>query len=141
MSNRNKPKHFLVFKIVGFVGILLLIFGIILTIKGFGDFESNNFMIGAFVSPLGLFISAIGLSIGFKPEIRKKSIQSYKYIQEQNKEDLKEIISSTAKITEDAITTTAKAVKNGVDNVIYCKYCGAQIDTDSVFCKKCGKAQ
>ena len=139
MSNNNKPKYFIVFKIVGFIGIILAIIGFILACKGFGDFESNNFMIGMFLGPIGMFLAFTSLIIGFRPELTKLSTKSVKYIQEENKEDLKDIVTTNAQITKDAVTTTVQAVKEGIEDQIYCKYCGNKIDKDSVFCKHCGK--
>ena len=91
MDNNNKPKHFMVFKIVGFIGITLAIIGFVLTFVGFGDFESNNFMIGGFMAAFGLFIGISCLMIGFRPEITKMSAKSAKYIQQENKEDFRDI--------------------------------------------------
>ena len=47
--NKN-PLYFLIFKLIGVVGIVAAVTGIILSIVGFGDFESNNFMIGGFLT-------------------------------------------------------------------------------------------
>lgn len=141
MNNNNKPKHFLIFKIVGFTGIFLAIIGFILIFVGFGDFESNNFIIGGFMTTFGLFIGVSCLAIGFRPEITKILTQSTKYIQQENKEDLKDIANNTADITSEAITKTATAIKKGLNDKIFCKYCGEKIDSDSKFCNKCGKEQ
>ena len=86
MNNNSKPKHFIVFKIIGFLGIILAIIGFALTVDGFDDFESNNFMIGVLMSTFGFFIGVSGLMIGFRPEITKMSTKSVKYIQKENKE-------------------------------------------------------
>ena len=61
----------------------------------------------------------------------------------QNEEMLKDTADRTAEIHKDAFKTIVHSVKEGLteDSKIYCKYCGAQIDTDSKFCKKCGKEQ
>ena len=141
MSNNNKPKYFIIFKIVGFIGIILAIIGFILACKGFGDFESNNFMIGGLMATFGLFMGVSCLVIGFRPEITKMSTKSIKYIQQENKEDLKDIINTTAEIASEAVTTTATAIKQGIEDTIFCKHCGAKIDFDSKFCNKCGKEQ
>ena len=141
MSNNNKPKYFIIFKIVGFIGIILAITGFVLTFVGFGDFESNNFMIGGLIAAFGLFIGVSGLMIGFRPEITKASTQSIKYIQQENKEDLKDIASNAAEIASEAITKTATAIKTGLDDKMFCKHCGEKIDSDSKFCNKCGKEQ
>ena len=58
-----KPKHFIIFKIIGIIGIILAIIGFVLTFVGFGDFESNNFMIGGLMTTFGLFIGVSCLVI------------------------------------------------------------------------------
>ena len=141
MNNNNKPKHFIVFKIVGFIGIILAIIGFALTVVGFDDFESNNFMIGGLMATFGLFIGISGLMIGFRPEITKMSTKSVKYIQQENKEYFKDIASNAADIASEAITKTTTAIKTGLDDKIFCKHCGEKIDSDSKFCNKCGKEQ
>ena len=137
----NKPKHFIIFKIIGLIGIILAIIGFVLTFVGFGDFESNNFMIGGFLTIFGMFIGIPCLIIGFRPEITKMSAKSAKYIQQENKEDFRDIASNTAEIASEAITKTTTAIKKGLDDKIFCKYCGEKIDSDSKFCNKCGKEQ
>ena len=138
----KKPKHFLVFKIIAVVGIAVLIGGLVLIITGFGDFESNNFMIGGIMMPVGLFIGVTGFMFGFAPEISKMSAKSAKYIQNENKQDLMDIANTRAEIMEGAVTKTAKAFKEGfAEDTKYCKHCGAVIDADSKFCSKCGKEQ
>lgn len=139
MSNNNKPKHFLVLKIVGFLGLAVAITGIIFLIIGFGDFETEFFMIGGFMMAFGLMATFPCLIIGFSPEISKLSTKTTKYIQQQNKEDLTDIANTSAEITEGAISKSAKAVKNGLKDTMFCKHCGAEIDSDSKFCKSCGK--
>ena len=138
---KNKPKHFIIFKIIGLIGIILAIIGFVLTFVGFGDFESNNFMIGGFLTAFGLFIGISCLIIGFRPEITKMSAKSAKYIQQENKEDFRDIASNTAEMASEAITKTTTAIKKGLDDKIFCKYCGEKIDSDSKFCNKCGKEQ
>ena len=137
----NKPKHFIIFKIIGLIGIILAFIGFVLTFVGFGGFESNNFMIGGFLTTFGLFIGISCLTIGFRPEITKMSAKSAKYIQQENKEDFRDIASNTADITSEAITKTTTAIKKGLDDKIFCKHCGEKIDSDSKFCNKCGKEQ
>ena len=139
----KKPKHFIVFKIIGFIGIVATIVGFILSFSGFGNFENNNFMIGAFLAPFGMFIGIGGLVIGFSPEISKMSAKSTKHIINENKDDLIDITKTSADIVEDAITQTAKAAYKGLTekDSKFCKYCGHQIEKDSIFCNKCGKEQ
>ena len=138
MDNK-KPKHFLILKIIGFIALGLTILGFVLTFTGFGDHESNNFMIGGFITSFGFFATVICLVSGFRPEITKMATKSAKYIQEENKEDLTEIASTTADITGEAVTKTVKAIKKGTKNTMFCKYCGAEIGEDFKFCSKCGK--
>ena len=109
--------------------------------EGFDDFETNNFMIGSLLTPIGLFAGVSGFAIGFKPEITKMTVKSAKYIQKENQNDLNEIANTTADIAKDAVTTTTKAVAHGITNeeTMFCKHCGAKIDVDSKFCKSCGK--
>lgn len=108
---------------------------------GFGDFYSNNFIIGGFITVIGLFIGLGCLVSGFHPEIAKMQAKSVKYIRENNKEDLKDIASNSAHISSDAIVTVTKSVKKGLEDTMFCKHCGVEIDKDSKFCKSCGKEQ
>ena len=107
-------KHLLVFKIIGFIGLGVALLGITKLMSGFGDFSTNNFMIGMFMFPVGMFIGFTCLIIGFRPEMAKLSTKTARYIQEENKEDLKEIVTTTAEIHSEAVTVTAKAIKEGL---------------------------
>ena len=142
VMNDQKPKHFLIFKIIGFIGVVIGIIGIILLFLGVNN-SDNTFMIGGFVVCFGMFIGIGGLVIGFRPEISKLSTKSKKYIVNDNKDDLTDIANTSADIVDGAITQTARAVKKGLTQKesMFCKYCGAQIDSDSKFCNKCGKEQ
>ena len=64
-------------------------------------------------------------------------------IVKNNEEILKETADINANIHKDAVKTIVHSVKEGLTDkeIIYCKHCGAEIDTDSTFCKKCGKQQ
>ena len=135
----NQPRHFLIFKIVGVVGIVVAVTGIILTIVGFGDFESNKFMVGSLLGAFGSMVASVGLTMGFSPEIAKIKAKSARYIQEENKEDLTAIANNAAEIMSDAVSKTSGAIANGVQKTMFCKHCGAKIDADSTFCSQCGK--
>ena len=141
MEKNNKPKFFFALKLVGMVGVVLTVVSFVFIFTGFGDFESNKFMIGAFLAPVGLMVASVGLLMGFKPEIAKMTTKSTRYIQQENQEDLTAIASNTADIMGEAVTKTAQAVKQGLVDTMYCKHCGAQIASDSKFCKVCGKEQ
>ena len=142
MGNKvSKPKHLIVLKIAGFIGIIVAIVGGVLSFKGFGDFESNNFMIGGIMTSVGLFAGIFCLIFGFRPEIAKIGTKTAKYIQNQNKEDLKEMSTTSAEIKEEAVTKTVKAVKKGLQDSKFCKECGKEIDSDAKFCEHCGTKQ
>lgn len=141
MEKNRKPGHLAALKVIGFVAIAVAIVGFVLSFTGFGNFENNNFMIGGFLATFGLFIGIVCLVIGFKPEISKMSSKTTKYIQEENKDTLTDIASTSADINSEAITKTARAIKNGLKDTMFCKHCGAEIDRDSKFCNECGKEQ
>ena len=58
---------------------------------------------------------------------------------DEHKDDIKSISDNVAEATKGATKTTARAIKEGLKDFVYCKHCGAEIDTDSKFCKACGK--
>lgn len=137
----NKPKYFLVFKIIGIIGVIIALIGIKNLIVGFGDLTTHDFMIGMFMMPIGAFIGFTFLILGFRPELSKMATKSAKYIQEENKDDLKDIANNSSYIAKEAITNVAKAVKEGLDDTVFCKHCGKEIDSDSKFCRHCGQEQ
>lgn len=116
----NKPKHFLIFKIIGFIGIIIFIIGLILMITGFRNFESNKYLIGMILFPLVFLVGCSCLIIGFKPEISKIRNKTIKYIQEENKEDIKDITTTTVEIILEAIDEVTKGT-------MYCKHCGKNV--------------
>lgn len=96
-----------------------------------------------------LVIAVFGFVIAlmFSPKLRGKmmstQVKATKYMMDESKEDLKSVTDGMAYATKDGIKTTTRAIKEGLmeDNNIYCKHCGSEIDSDSKFCKKCGKEQ
>lgn len=63
-----------------------------------------------------------------------------KYIQEENKAILKDLSTTSAEISSEAITTIARSAKKGFQGeTMFCKHCGSEIDSDSKFCKSYGK--
>lgn len=137
----KKPKHFIIFKIFGFVGLIIGIGGIVLAATGFGNFENSNFIIGAILASLGLTIGIVCLVIGFAPEISRLQTKTHKYIQEANEEDLRDISTTKAEITSNAVKKVASSIKEGLDEYKLCKNCNKQIPLDSNYCKYCGKKQ
>lgn len=137
----KKPKHLIVLKILGVVFACVGVAGIVLTVLGFGNFDNNYFVIGSPMTCIGLFLAFVFIFTGFSPEIAKLSTKTSKYIQEEIKQDLTDIATTKADISGEAITKVSKSIKKGFKNTKYCKYCGAEIDADSTFCKECGKKQ
>lgn len=76
-------------------------------------------------------------------KLSSTAINIRKSVLEENVDALKEMAEMEANIQKGAIKTKAQAVKEGFmgENTIFCKHCGAMIDSDSKFCKKCGKEQ
>lgn len=116
------------------------------------------------------FVLMIALMIS--PKLRGKlmssQIKAAKHMMDYSKEDLKDILSTSADIginaekeildnneetMEDNVTRKANINKKGIEittnaikegltrSKIYCKHCGKLIDDDSKFCKSCGKEQ
>ena len=137
----KKPIFFLIFKIIGVAGVAAAIYGAVLAIRGFGDFESNDFMIGGFLAVIGVFVGISCTVVGFGPEIAKMRAKTTRYIVEENKGDLTAIATNTAEIMSDAVTTTTAAAVDGMRATKFCKHCGEKIDADSKFCPSCGKEQ
>lgn len=76
-------------------------------------------------------------------DLSKTAINIRKNILEENKDLLKEVVEMEADIESRAIKKKAAAAKDGFigNDTIFCKYCGANIDSDSKFCMNCGKEQ
>lgn len=128
-------------KIIGFISLAVALAGIVFLVIGFGDFEGDWFPVGMFMTAFGFFGSFFGLITGFAPEIARASTQTAKYIQNENREALKDIANASADINKEAVATVASAVKDGLTDTVYCKHCGKRIDADSRFCSYCGGEQ
>lgn len=116
------------------------------------------------------FIMTIALMVSpkLRGKLMSRQIKTTKHMMDYSKEDLKDILSTSADIginaekeildnneetMEDNVTRkaninkkgieiTANAIKEGLNgSKIYCKHCGKLIDEDSKFCKSCGKEQ
>ena len=124
-------------KKVNGVGTILLTVGVIMLLFGF--IMSFGF------HKLGFFIFAvIGLAlVGFGAQAKLlgngRNIQAY-FAQQHipvAQEGMEKMAPSMGKAAEEV----AKGIKKGLydDNKVFCKYCGAEIDSDSKFCNRCGK--
>ena len=95
---------------------------------------------------LVVLVFAFTIATIFSPKLRgkmmSKQVKAGKYMMDESKDDIKTISDSMAYATKDGIKTVAGAIKEGLtQNDAFCKYCGSKIDSDSKFCKKCGKEQ
>ena len=133
MNKIKEPKFLKIFRGVGFslilIGITLIVLGCII----------NTIIIVPGI--VALFFSAPCLFIGFSAKINKMGVESVKYVQEINKDDLKDIANTSADIVSEPIAKVAKSIKKAVSETKFCKHCGAEVDNDSKFCKHCGKEQ
>ena len=146
MSDKEvkEPKHFLVLRILGFILLAVGITLVVLACTVFAEPFLNTIEPSFAALMPGLFMTVISIPVlvgGFSPKIAKLNAKGAKYIQQETKDDLKDIASTKADIHSEAITTSFKAVKKGLKDIKYCKHCGAEIDADSTFCKECGKKQ
>lgn len=116
------------------------------------------------------FVLMIALMISpkLRGKLMSRQIKATKHMMDYSKEDLKDILSTSADIgikaekeildnneetMEDNVTRKANINKKGIEittnaikegltrSKIYCKHCGKLIDDDSKFCKSCGKEQ
>ena len=138
MENKQnkKPKFFLILRIIGFstlaIGLTLLTLGIFLGTDKFGFIIAGAMLTG---------ISIMLIFVSFIPEFEKIMIANRRYVQEESKDDLTIIADNFADVSSGAVKKTAKSIKEGLRDTKYCKYCGEEIDDDSVFCNKCGAKQ
>ena len=90
-----------------------------------------------------IFTIAMAFSPKLKGKMMSRQIKATKYMVDESKEDLQDISTNMADATKDGIETTVRAIKKGIteDEDMYCKHCGNKIDSDSKFCKNCGKEQ
>ena len=69
-------------------------------------------------------------------------INAEKEILDNNEETMEDNVTRKANINKKGIEITTNAIKEGLNgSKIYCKHCGKLIDEDSKFCKSCGKEQ
>ena len=92
------------------------------------------FILGGFIIIASCMISCFMFLSTKKRELLAYQTQQIRPIAEEGIEKMAPSAGIAAK-------EIAKGFKEGLtdDNRVYCKHCGAQIDSDSNFCKKCGK--
>lgn len=143
-NKEKKSKFTTAFLILKIIGPILIIAGIVCFVisnSNFGNFENDNFMTYAIIGGICLFIGFICTAFGFVPDIAKLNIKLAKHIQNENKDDLKDIVDTGTDIVGEATTKTAKNIKKGLKDTKFCKNCGEEIEADSKFCSHCGAEQ
>ena len=162
MENNNK--NFISKKlstILLIVGAVLLVVGIVLDVlaESFIDtdnlFESNiqAFDIMSTFGWVAIVAGLIMMFVGALPYIVKLFAKLGKETLDTAGEDIKEVTTKgvetftpatqkTIKVFKDAIVDkTADEKTQEEQKEVYCRYCGAKIDTDAKFCSNCGKEQ
>lgn len=130
----------LILKIAGFLLLCVAGLGIYFVIVGFGDFETPRFMIGGFMTSFGIFGGVVLLMFGFRSQIVKASLKRAADLQKENREEIADLLSTSAELVRDAIDgKEEKSEEYNIEESMFCKHCGAKIHADSRFCKKCGK--
>lgn len=102
--------------------------------------QSHKEFLGTAMLMFGVFITIVGcmvrFALGNRREIMAYQVQQGMPIMQEGVEQMSPTMGKAAK-------EIFRGIKEGMseDEQIYCKYCGAQIDADSLFCNKCGKPQ
>lgn len=141
MSKIEEPK---VFKVLRTLGVILPLIGVALIVLGATKAEpGSGAQIGMIVPGAVLAFLVIPLQLaGNLTRMGRSMNETSRYIQQESESDLEAMATKSAEISSEAVTITARAIKEGfADESIYCKHCGKPIDHDSTFCKHCGKEQ
>ena len=144
MAKVEQPKIFLALKILSPIFFLVGLTLIILAVTVFADVTrvmdvETRFPEMACLTP-GCFILVLSVPcfvMGYAPKINKIAIKTAKYVQQENYDDLTDIATASAEITKDAVTITAKAIRDGVSDTKYCKHCGAPANPHKEKCDYC----
>lgn len=131
MDKHEKNKR--LFKILGFVflgvGLILSIIGIASFFESFFYSDWPQFFWCCFIGFPMMGVGGMLLSIGFNREIARYMAKEHA-----------PVVNEAAKDMSPAVKTVASAVKEGLsnENKRVCS-CGVENDSDSIFCKSCGK--
>ena len=106
MKNLKTPKIYLILKIIGIclivLGAVLVVVGAIHYVPGMGEdgwFDETTKQSGLIFGGIACLLFGIFITfIGFAPNIEKTRIKTEKYVIEENKEDLTDIVNSKAEI-------------------------------------------
>lgn len=149
MKENKAPKVYLILKIIGFlmiaVGAVLIIVGLIQNVPSMGDdswFNASTTRMGLIFGGLACCLFGIFLTItGFTPSIMKVQIKTQKHVINENADDLKNIADTGADIVSGGVGKIVKTVKDNIKDNKFCKFCGKEIDGESIYCPFCGKKQ
>lgn len=133
----KKPLIFTILLIIAAISAVVSAVLITLGTIQVGKFNSGEAMIGIYLIP----VAVVTALIGFVPEMHRMAVRTERYMQQQTKDDKKQMANTKADISSEAISTTTRAIKEGLKDTKYCPHCGEKIPADSKFCKKCGKEQ
>ena len=93
-----------------------------------------------------IFVVLMFVSPKLRGKLMSRQVKAFKHMTDYSKKDFEDInynvadASMNANINKDAIYIKSKAIKDGLSSfMIYCKYCGNKIDSDSKYCNYCGK--
>lgn len=161
-NTNNNSSRFLVLKIIGCVGIAIAVTGIIIYICNLaGEFSTGLFITGLLMMILGILSGVPCLFFGFLPRLLAARISAMQQLQQQNINVFKELSAAAAQaaanaqaaaqaaeapameIREESVAqeSSEEQAQTTANTKMYCKHCGVQIDSDSKFCKSCGKEQ
>lgn len=109
----------------------------------FSTFNIIFIITSIFIGLVFIFVILSIVNPKFRAKLMSRQIRATKQMIDYSKDDLKDIVDMEADIKKGYVKTMAKSIKEGLteENTIYCKHCGSMIDSDSRFCKKCGKEQ
>lgn len=132
------------------------------------QFDFMFIFVGVFIAIIFVVVIAMFISPKLRGKMMSRQVKAMKHMADYSKDDLesisstlggvaarskKRILAENEDVLRDAserdaelksiyVKKMAGAVKEGLSgDTSYCKYCGAMIESDSVFCKKCGKKQ
>lgn len=138
-ENKKKTKIPTGFKILMILGPILMAGGITMIILGPVLDIMGLFAGGGFAMVAGFAMTGFG----YTPLLSKASIKMNKYVLDSNKEDLKDISSTSADISSEGIETVTSAVREswekGEKTKNFCSNCGAKVGENENFCSYCGK--
>jgi len=133
--------HQIIFFIVGGLAVVLTGYGIAMMFnpKLKGKMMSNNIKAMKHMTE----ISKDDMT-DMMTNLGEVSVNAKSNIINNNEETLRNMATTEANINKEAIKTTFGAIREGLsgnNESMFCKHCGAVIDSDSKFCKSCGKEQ